>query len=81
MIRFVSIVLLAAVAAAPLSAQQPRPEAPPGEVIGVGNFAHIVADLDASLVLYRDVLAARPTYRCACATWMRCSRKSGKCPA
>ena len=56
MIRFVSIVLLAAVAAAPLSAQQPRPEAPPGEVIGVGNFAHIVADLDASLVLYRDVL-------------------------
>ena len=56
MIRFVGIVLLAACAAAPLGAQQPRPAAPPGEVIGVGNFAHIVADMDASLVLYRDVL-------------------------
>jgi catechol 2,3-dioxygenase-like lactoylglutathione lyase family enzyme len=56
MIRFVSIVLIAAVAAAPLNAQPPRPAAPPGEVIGVGNFAHIVADLDASLALYRDVL-------------------------
>lgn len=30
--------------------------APPGEVVGVGNFAHIVEDLDASLAFYRDVL-------------------------
>jgi catechol 2,3-dioxygenase-like lactoylglutathione lyase family enzyme len=54
--RFLAVAWLAAAAAAPLHAQQPRPPAPPGEVIGVGNFAHIVADLDASLVLYRDVL-------------------------
>lgn len=56
MFRFASITLLAVLAAAPVGAQQPRPAAPPGEVIGVGNFAHIVADLDASLALYRDVL-------------------------
>ncbi|MGD2167814.1 MAG: VOC family protein [Gammaproteobacteria bacterium] len=30
--------------------------APDGDVIGVGNFAHIVEDLDASLAFYRDVL-------------------------
>lgn len=30
--------------------------APTGEVVGVGNFAHIVADLDHSLGFYRDVL-------------------------
>jgi catechol 2,3-dioxygenase-like lactoylglutathione lyase family enzyme len=33
----------------------PRP-APAGDVVGVGNFAHIVADLDRSLGFYRDVL-------------------------
>lgn len=55
MIRFISIALLAALAG-PLGAQPSRPAAPPGDVIGVGNFAHIVADLDASLALYRDVL-------------------------
>ncbi len=30
--------------------------APPGDVIGVGNFAHIVEDLEVSLRFYRDVL-------------------------
>jgi len=30
--------------------------APAGEVLGVGNFAHIVEDLDVSLAFYRDVL-------------------------
>ena len=39
----------------PLRAQAPSP-APAGEVIGVGNFAHIVADLDTSVGFYRDVL-------------------------
>ena len=29
---------------------------PPGEVIGVGNFIHIVADVDKSLAFYHDVL-------------------------
>ncbi len=42
-------------AAAPLRAQAPQ-SAPPGEVTGVGNFTHIVADFDRSLGFYRDVL-------------------------
>jgi molybdate transport system substrate-binding protein len=37
-------------------AQQPAQPAPAGEVVGVGNFAHIVADMDRSLGFYRDVL-------------------------
>jgi len=41
--------------AGPLHAQAPPP-APAGDVVGVGNFAHIVADLDKSLGFYRDVL-------------------------
>ena len=41
--------------AAPLRAQAPQP-APATDVVGVGNFAHIVADLDKSLGFYRDVL-------------------------
>jgi catechol 2,3-dioxygenase-like lactoylglutathione lyase family enzyme len=39
-----------------LSAQLPPQPAPAGDVVGVGNFAHIVADLDRSLGFYRDVL-------------------------
>ena len=50
------LALLALLTAAPLAAQTPRPPSPPGDIVGVGNFAHIVADLDKSLVLYRDVL-------------------------
>jgi catechol 2,3-dioxygenase-like lactoylglutathione lyase family enzyme len=45
----------AILASASLSAQTPQP-APAGDVVGVGNFAHIVADLDKSLGFYRDVL-------------------------
>jgi len=37
-------------------AQNAPVAAPAGDVIGVGNFAHIVADLDKSLGFYRDVL-------------------------
>jgi catechol 2,3-dioxygenase-like lactoylglutathione lyase family enzyme len=43
--------MIAAGVAAPAVAQVP---APPGEVVGVGNLAHIVQDLDKSLALYRD---------------------------
>ena len=53
-------VAIACVAAMPLRAQTPQP-APAGEVIGVGNFAHIVADLDKSLGFYRDVLGLTVT--------------------
>ena len=38
-----------------VEAQAPQP-APAGDVVGVGNFAHIVADLDKSLEFYRDRL-------------------------
>jgi catechol 2,3-dioxygenase-like lactoylglutathione lyase family enzyme len=51
---------LALSVAAPLAAQAPQP-APPGDVVGVGNFGHIVADLDRSLGFYRDVLGLSVT--------------------
>ena len=45
-----------ATCAASLGAQESRAPAPPGDVIGVGNFAHIVANVDESLKFYHDVL-------------------------
>jgi hypothetical protein len=45
---------------APLAAQTPT-SAPTGDVLGVGNFVHIVADLDHSLAFYRDVLGLAVT--------------------
>jgi catechol 2,3-dioxygenase-like lactoylglutathione lyase family enzyme len=60
MLRFITLTLLA-IAAAPLGAQAPRAPEPAGEIVGVGNFAHIVADIDASLKLYRDVLGLEVT--------------------
>jgi catechol 2,3-dioxygenase-like lactoylglutathione lyase family enzyme len=40
-----------------LHAQQPPAQpAPAGDVVGVGNFAHIVADMDRAVGFYRDVL-------------------------
>ena len=54
MTRFVVSLLI--LAAAPLAAQETRPAAAPAEVVAVGNFIHIVADLDKSLGLYRDAL-------------------------
>jgi catechol 2,3-dioxygenase-like lactoylglutathione lyase family enzyme len=45
-----------ALAAGPLAAQQPPAPAPAGDVVGVGNFGHVVADLDTSLRFYHDVL-------------------------
>ena len=49
------------IAAVSLQAQAPAPPAPAGDVIGVGNFAHIVANLDTSLGFYRDVLGLTVT--------------------
>jgi catechol 2,3-dioxygenase-like lactoylglutathione lyase family enzyme len=54
MFRFLSSLILFAAVAAP-AAQAPQ-SAPPGQIVGVGNFAHIVQDLDKSLAFYRDVL-------------------------
>jgi catechol 2,3-dioxygenase-like lactoylglutathione lyase family enzyme len=48
--------LVCAVAGASIAfAQGPQP-APAGEVVGVGNFSHIVSNLDKSVEFYRDVL-------------------------
>ncbi len=38
-----------------------QPVAPPGEVLGVGNFIHVVADLDKSIEFYRDVIGLQLT--------------------
>jgi catechol 2,3-dioxygenase-like lactoylglutathione lyase family enzyme len=43
------------------AAQAPPQAAPAGEVVGVGNFAHVVADLDTSLRFYRDVIGLAVT--------------------
>lgn len=40
-------------------AQAPQPAA--GAIIGMGNFSHIVADLDRSMTFYRDGLGLEPT--------------------
>src|SRR5688572_25352883 len=61
-----TVVLFAALLAiapshAQLQAQAPPQPAPPGDVVGVGNFAHIVTSLDASLGFYRDVLGLQVT--------------------
>ncbi len=44
-----------------LNAQQAPQPAAAGVVVGVGNFGHIVADLDKSLGFYRDVLGLTVT--------------------
>ena len=51
------LLLAGALVVAPaLQAQQSPLPAPAGDVVGVGNFAHIVADLDRSVGFYSDVL-------------------------
>lgn len=56
MVRFITLLGWGLFAAAQVNAQAPRAPEPPGEIVGVGNFGHIVADMDKSLVLYRDIL-------------------------
>ena len=53
--RFTQWLTLGTVAAVVTFAQAPAVE-PPGEIVGVGNYAHIVQNLDKSLEFYRDVL-------------------------
>ncbi len=43
-----------------LAAQAPQ-TAPAGAVVGVGNFSHIVADMDQALAFYRDALGLEVT--------------------
>src|SRR5262245_12566262 len=64
MLRFIARVSLAIalLTAVTLRAQAPQPApAPAGDVVGVGNFAHIVADMDRALGFYRDVLGLTVT--------------------
>jgi catechol 2,3-dioxygenase-like lactoylglutathione lyase family enzyme len=56
MIRFIATTLILAAAAVASVGAQPRQPAPAGDVVGVGNFGHIVANVDNSLAFYRDVL-------------------------
>jgi lactoylglutathione lyase len=58
--RAAIVSLLLGVLGLPLSAQAPQ-TAPAGDVIGVANFAHIVADVDTSLRFYRDVIGLSVT--------------------
>jgi catechol 2,3-dioxygenase-like lactoylglutathione lyase family enzyme len=51
--------LLIATVARAQNAPAPAP-APPSFITGVGNFSHIVADLDKSLAFYRDVIGLQP---------------------
>ena len=53
--------ILALGVATSLHAQQAPQPAPAGDIVGVGNFGHIVADLDKSLGFYRDVLGLTVT--------------------
>ena len=48
--------MLLCAAAAALMYAQPGHAAAASEIVGVGNFAHIVSNLDTSLKFYRDVL-------------------------
>ena len=64
MFRLITPVALAIalVTAVTLHAQAPQPApAPAGNVIGLGNFVHIVADMDRALGFYRDVLGLTVT--------------------
>src|SRR5262249_40010671 len=40
----------------PLAVGIAQTKAPAGDITGVGNFSHIVADMEKSLAFYRDVL-------------------------
>jgi catechol 2,3-dioxygenase-like lactoylglutathione lyase family enzyme len=57
--RLAGLAVLMAMAQTAVRAQGQPPE-PPGEVVGVVNFGHIVEDLDRSLAFYRDVLGLEP---------------------
>jgi catechol 2,3-dioxygenase-like lactoylglutathione lyase family enzyme len=56
-LRLAALSIAAALAVTCGAQAQPVTQpAPAGDVVGVGNFVHIVADLDKSLGFYRDVL-------------------------
>jgi catechol 2,3-dioxygenase-like lactoylglutathione lyase family enzyme len=62
--RRVTVLFCALVAVVSLNAQStPAPSTPAraaGPVVGVGNFSHIVGNLDTSLAFYKDVLGLEP---------------------
>src|SRR5579862_6648151 len=54
MIRFIRSAALCILILVPAMLGQTARHAPPGPVTGVGNFIHVVADLDKSIEFYRD---------------------------
>jgi catechol 2,3-dioxygenase-like lactoylglutathione lyase family enzyme len=61
MSRFLLDVFTFAACAVGLMAQTGPPIAPAGEVLGVGNFIHVAANLDRSIEFYRDVIGLQLT--------------------
>ena len=62
-----------------LSAAPQQPRGPVvSHIVGMGNFSHIVVDLDRAIAFYRD---GRPGSRCACAAVRghSCDPKSRQC--
>jgi catechol 2,3-dioxygenase-like lactoylglutathione lyase family enzyme len=59
MTRFMTAVFT--ISALSLMAQTAPPAAPAGEVLGVGNFIHVVANLDKSIEFYRDAIGLQLT--------------------
>ena len=57
-----AVILVLALSSLAFAQTAPAPApAFPSFVTGVGNFSHIVADLDKSLAFYRDVIGLQPT--------------------
>src|ERR1035438_7910388 len=63
MTRFIARLIASAFTACAmrLMAQTAPPAAPAGEVLGVGNFIHVVANHDKSIEFYRDVIGLELT--------------------
>jgi catechol 2,3-dioxygenase-like lactoylglutathione lyase family enzyme len=59
-VRRLVLIGIGAALTASIHAQGPA-QAPPGDITGVGNFSHIVADIDRALAFYRDVLGLEVT--------------------
>lgn len=61
LITLAAVLLTVTIASqARMAAQNAAPPKTASPVVGVGNFSHIVQDLDKSLVFYRDVLGLEP---------------------
>src|SRR5688572_10623880 len=61
LITLAAVLLTVTIASQPrIAAQNAAASKTASPVVGVGNFSHIVQDLDRSLAFYRDVLGLEP---------------------